>query len=70
MPRQKVIFDTDPGVDDAMAMLYIDRCGALDLLGITTVLGNADIDTVTRNALYLKSASPSPRRSPGARTNP
>ncbi len=54
MPRQKVIFDTDPGVDDAMALLYIDRCGALDLLGVTTVLGNSDIDTVTRNALYMK----------------
>jgi inosine-uridine nucleoside N-ribohydrolase len=54
MAQQKVIFDTDPGVDDAMALLYIDRCGALDLLGITTVLGNADIDTVTRNALYMK----------------
>ena len=54
MPRHKVIFDTDPGVDDAMALLYIDRSGALDLLGVTTVLGNADIDTVTRNALYIK----------------
>lgn len=54
MARHKVIFDTDPGVDDAMALLYIDRCGALDLLGITTVLGNASIDVVTRNALYLK----------------
>ncbi len=54
MTRHKVIFDTDPGVDDAMALLYIDRCGALDLLGVTTVLGNADIDVVTRNALYLK----------------
>jgi purine nucleosidase len=54
MARQKVIFDTDPGVDDAMALLYIDRCGALDLLGVTTVFGNVDIDAVTRNALYMK----------------
>jgi inosine-uridine nucleoside N-ribohydrolase len=54
MPRQKVIFDTDPGVDDAMALLYIDRCDALDLLGVTTVFGNVDIDAVTRNALYIK----------------
>lgn len=54
MARQKVIFDTDPGIDDAMALLLIDRSPALELLGITTVLGNADIDTVTRNALYLK----------------
>jgi purine nucleosidase len=54
MARQKVIFDTDPGIDDAMALLLILRSPALELLGVTTVLGNADIDTVTRNALYLK----------------
>ena len=54
MARQKVIFDTDPGIDDAMALLLIHRSPALELLGVTTVLGNADIDTVTRNALYLK----------------
>lgn len=51
---KKVIFDTDPGVDDAMALLLAHRHPALDLLGVTTVFGNADIATVTRNALYLK----------------
>lgn len=51
---RKVIFDTDPGVDDAMALLLAHRHTALDLLGVTTVFGNADIATVTRNALYLK----------------
>jgi inosine-uridine nucleoside N-ribohydrolase len=53
MPRHKVIFDTDPGVDDAMALLYIHYNPDFELLGITTVLGNADIETTTRNALYL-----------------
>jgi len=51
---RKVIFDTDPGVDDSMALLLAHRHPALDLLGVTTVFGNADIATVTRNALYLK----------------
>lgn len=50
----KVIFDTDPGVDDAAALLFLNACRAVDLIGITTVFGNADIDAVTRNALYLK----------------
>ncbi|BCH25363.1 nucleoside hydrolase [Mesorhizobium sp. L-8-10] len=50
----KVIFDTDPGVDDAAALLFLNACRTVDLVGITTVFGNADIDTVTRNALYLK----------------
>ena len=50
----KIIFDTDPGIDDAMALLFIQASPALDLLAVTTVFGNADIDTTTRNALYLK----------------
>lgn len=51
--RQKIIFDTDPGIDDAMALLFADRSPAIDLLGITTVLGNAPIELTTRNALYI-----------------
>ena len=51
---RKVIFDTDPGVDDAMALAFLTRRPELDLIGVTTVLGNADIETVTRNALFLK----------------
>ncbi|MFK0166780.1 nucleoside hydrolase [Rhizobium sp. NPDC090279] len=50
----KVIFDTDPGVDDATALLFLNAYPRVTLLGVTTVFGNADIDTVTRNALYLK----------------
>jgi purine nucleosidase len=50
----KVIFDTDPGVDDAMALLFLARHPEIDLIGITTTFGNASIETTTRNALYLK----------------
>lgn len=49
-----VILDTDPGVDDALALLYLRATPALRLLAMTTVFGNADIDTTTRNALYLR----------------
>jgi inosine-uridine nucleoside N-ribohydrolase len=49
-----VILDTDPGVDDALALLYIRARSDLRLLAITTVFGNADVDTTTRNALYLR----------------
>ncbi|MFG6179492.1 nucleoside hydrolase [Halomonas sp. THAF12] len=49
----KVIFDTDPGIDDAMALLFLHRHPGLDLQGITTVHGNARTDTTTRNARYL-----------------
>jgi purine nucleosidase len=50
----KVIFDTDPGVDDAMALLFLHNHPDIDLIGITTVFGNASIETTTRNALFLK----------------
>lgn len=50
----KVIYDTDPGIDDAMALLFLEYAPTIDLVGITTVLGNASIETTTRNALFLK----------------
>ncbi len=50
----KIIYDTDPGIDDAMALLFAHLSPAIDLVGITTVFGNAWIDTTTKNALYLK----------------
>lgn len=52
----KVIFDTDPGVDDAMALLFLHRHPEIDLVGITTTIGNAPIDITTRNALFLAEA--------------
>ena len=52
----KVIFDTDPGIDDAMALLFLHRHPQIDLIGITTVFGNAPIDLTTRNALFLAQA--------------
>ena len=52
MPR-RVIFDTDPGVDDAMALFFLLRSPELQLDAVTTVFGNVDTDQATRNALIL-----------------
>ncbi len=49
----KVIFDTDPGVDDAMALLFLHRHPEIELLGVTTVFGNVGVDLTTRNAQFL-----------------
>ncbi|WP_454717438.1 nucleoside hydrolase [Caulobacter segnis] len=49
-----LILDTDPGVDDALALLYLRARPELKLLAITTVFGNADVETTTRNALWLR----------------
>ena len=53
MNKIKVIFDTDPGVDDAMALLFLYYAPEIELIGITTTHGNGTIATTTRNALYL-----------------
>lgn len=51
---EKIIFDTDPGIDDAMAILFAEACKEIELMAITTGFGNATIHNATRNALYLK----------------
>lgn len=51
--QKLVIFDTDPGIDDAMALLFLRAQRNVKLLALTTVFGNSDVDTTTRNALYL-----------------
>lgn len=50
---QKIIIDTDPGVDDAMAIYYALESGKFDLVGLTTIFGNAHTDLTTQNALRL-----------------
>ncbi len=50
----KVIFDTDVGIDDAVALLLLEASPEVDLIGVVTGFGNASLATTTRNALYLK----------------
>lgn len=49
----KIILDTDPGVDDAMAIAYAFTHPDIELLGLTTVFGNVNIDLATRNAQFI-----------------
>ncbi len=49
----KLIIDTDPGVDDAQAIAFALAHPDINLLGLTTVFGNADIETTTHNALMV-----------------
>jgi len=51
---KKIILDTDPGIDDAMAIIFAEAHPDIELKAITTVYGNATIDNATHNALYLK----------------
>jgi purine nucleosidase/pyrimidine-specific ribonucleoside hydrolase len=47
--RTRVIIDTDPGVDDALAILLALRSPELEVVAITTVCGNVTVEQATRN---------------------
>ena len=53
----KMIIDTDPGVDDAMAYFYAHAHPDIDLLALTTIFGNVYIADAVRNALWLTESS-------------
>ncbi|MEM9144779.1 MAG: nucleoside hydrolase [Pseudomonadota bacterium] len=48
-----IIIDTDPGVDDAMAILYALAEPEIDLIGLTSVFGNINGPLAALNALRL-----------------
>ncbi len=61
LPR-KVIIDTDPGIDDALALLLALRSPELAVQAITTVSGNVPVHQCLRNALLtLEIAGPNTR---------
>jgi len=47
------LIDTDPGIDDALALLYAWGSAELRLAAITTVAGNVPVAAATRNLLRL-----------------
>ena len=48
-----VLVDMDPGTDDALALMMLLNSPAVEVVGITTVGGNARLADTTRNALRL-----------------
>lgn len=50
LAKRKLIIDTDPGHDDALAILLAFKSGEFEVQAITTVAGNSSIENVTRNA--------------------
>ena len=50
---KKIIIDTDPGQDDAVAILLALSSPELEILGITTVAGNVPLSLTTKNALIV-----------------
>jgi pyrimidine-specific ribonucleoside hydrolase len=49
----KIVLDTDPGHDDAIALLLALASPELEVLGVTTVSGNQTLEKTTANALKI-----------------
>lgn len=52
-PRRKIIIDTDPGQDDAVAILLALASPELEILGLTAVAGNVPLALTERNARMI-----------------
>lgn len=50
---QKIIIDTDPGQDDAVAILLALASPEIELLGLTVVAGNVPLERTLHNALTI-----------------
>lgn len=49
----KIIIDTDPGHDDALAILLLEKSKLFNIEALTTVAGNSAIEDTTNNARYI-----------------
>jgi non-specific riboncleoside hydrolase len=53
MTKRPIIIDTDPGIDDAVAIAVALNSPELEVKLITTVAGNVDVEKTTSNALKI-----------------
>ncbi|KAK3444331.1 hypothetical protein EUGRSUZ_A00427 [Eucalyptus grandis] len=51
--KKKIIIDTDPGIDDAMAIFVVLRSPQVEVIGLTTTYGKVYTTLATRDALHL-----------------
>ena len=51
--KRKIIIDTDPGQDDAVALLLAFASPELNVLGVTVVAGNVSLQSTLRNTLVI-----------------
>ncbi|HEY3149418.1 MAG TPA: nucleoside hydrolase [Dongiaceae bacterium] len=59
--KRSVIIDTDPGVDDALALFLACASPELEIRAVTTVAGNVGINRTTRNAAALMALAGKPQ---------
>ena len=54
---KRVIIDTDPGIDDAAAILMALASPELEVVAVTTIFGNASVESCTANAQQVLAAA-------------
>jgi pyrimidine-specific ribonucleoside hydrolase len=52
-----IVMDVDTGLDDALALLFAATCAEVELLGVSCVDGNANVDQVVANTLNVLSVA-------------
>ena len=67
---ERVIIDTDPGIDDALAIVFALQSRELQISAITTVSGNVPVEVATRNVFRIMALMPSCPRFPVAQGAP
>jgi purine nucleosidase len=53
MDQKRILFDTDPGIDDSLAILLALASPELSVEGVSVVHGNCSVDQATTNALSV-----------------
>jgi len=53
---KKIWVDTDPGVDDTLAIAMLFEAQGIDIIGMSTIFGNVTVDLTTKNAKLLLEA--------------
>ena len=53
MNKLPLLLDCDTGVDDAVAILFTKYLNTLELVAVTTVAGNVEVEHTTRNTLQV-----------------
>ena len=54
LKKKSIIIDTDPGYDDALAIMFLEKSKRFDIEAITTVCGNSNIENVSNNAFFIR----------------
>ena len=54
---KRILIDTDPGIDDAAAILMALASPELEVVAVTTIFGNASVETCTANAQQVLTAA-------------